>query len=263
MKLDECTLVLRPRTVGELLDLACRFTFSESAGSNARLGAAVLLPSFALGLAGRYLLEVDAVWLWLLAIPLANWLEAGFTLSLSRHLFGEKLSLAGALKLVLSRLWAFSLAILVKSFMFCLSGIFLIGPFISWPSGTLVNEAVLLEGASGSASWGRSRNLVQQSNSGFGAAASIFAARVGFVLGLEALGQSLTTDLLQLGKPFGSFYDNGFTPFALLGLLLSVPFTATVRFLFYVDTRTRADGWDIQVKLMAIQAKAHSEEAFT
>jgi hypothetical protein len=28
-----------------------------------------------------------------------------------------------------------------------------------------------------------------------------------------------------------------------------------MRFLTYIDTRTRADGWDIQVKLMAVAAR--------
>ena len=46
----------------------------------------------------------------------------------------------------------------------------------------------------------------------------------------------------------------------LLGLHLSIPLVATTRFLAYIDNRTRRDGWDIQVRFLAIRrAQAGSD----
>jgi hypothetical protein len=69
---------------------------------------------------------------------------------------------------------------------------------------------------------------------------------------MELLCQGLVSDVLQLGKPFGSLWADRFSPFALAGLMLSYPYAATARFLLYVDARTRSDGWDIQLRFMAI-----------
>lgn len=260
MNLSRCAVVLRPRTVAELVDLACRLTFTATGWANTKLGLVVLLPTFALSVAASYLVELHWAWFWIAAVVLAGFVEAPFTILLSRFLFGEDLSIGQALRLFARRLGAFIMATIVKVLALSAGALLLVGPFVMWPNGILINEAVLLEGASGMESWGRSKRLVQQGSSGFGAAFAIAASRLTFVLGGEALGQALVDNVLQLGEPLGTLFDRGVTPFALLGLFLSVPFCATLRFLYYIDTRTRADGWDIQVKLMAIQAK--QTEAF-
>ena len=71
----------------------------------------------------------------------------------------------------------------------------------------------------------------------------------------EIVGQAVLDDIFQAGKPFGSMLEDHGSPFALLGFLLSVPVVATARFLSYIDTRTRADGWDIQVRFLGIASK--------
>lgn len=261
MNLSRCSVVLRPRTVAEMLDLACRLTFTEAGWNNVKLGLVVLLPAFVLTVVGFHFMPVHWAWFWLAALVFAGFLEASFTITLSRFLFGEHLTIGQTLRLVLNKLWAFSVATVVKFLALALSGVFIIGPFVTWPNGILVNEAVLLEGASGTESFSRSKRLVQQGASGFGAAMGIVMARLTFVLGGEAIGQAIVSEVLQMGKPVGELFENGVTPFAILGLFLSVPFCATMRFLYYIDTRTRADGWDIQVKLMAIQAKSQREAA--
>jgi hypothetical protein len=72
----------------------------------------------------------------------------------------------------------------------------------------------------------------------------------------EALGHGVVEFVLQLGKPFGSLWPDGGSLYAIFGLLACVPLCATTRFLAYIDARTRRDGWDIQVRFMAIQAEA-------
>jgi hypothetical protein len=261
VNLSACTVVLRPRTVAEICDLTAKVALNSSAATNLRLAAWTLLPAFVILVSlfyGRPYFDVDSVWwLWLLAFPLAAWLEAPFTLALSRQLFGEAPSVRATFRLYRQRFVSFTWASIVKNVIFAFSGVMLLGfgPFVTWPSGNLMNEASLLEGASGVDAWTRSGLLVRQSTSSFGSAFAVFCTRAVFILGAEALGQTLVDDVLQLGKPFGSLFQQWFTPFALLGLLASVPVTSTMRFLTYIDTRTRADGWDIQVKLMAIAAR--------
>ncbi len=93
----------------------------------------------------------------------------------------------------------------------------------------------------------------------FGLLVLLLAGQLGAVLICEILGQSLLDDVLQLGEPLGAAFSDGGSPFALAGLLASVPFVSTARFLQYIDTRTRADGWDIQVRFLAVNAKDAEE----
>lgn len=261
MNLSACTVVLRPRTVAEICDLTAKVALNSSAVTNLRLALWTLLPAFVVLVSlyyARTFFNLDTVWwLWLLAFPLAAWLEAPFTLALSRQLFGESPTVRQTFRLYGERFFSFSWASIVKNVIFAFSGVMLLGfgPFVTWPSGNLMNETSLLEGASGVDAWTRSKLLVNQSHSSFGAAFAVFSTRLVFILGAEALGQTLVGDVLQLGKPLGTLFEDWFTPFAVLGLLASVPVTSTMRFLTYIDTRTRADGWDIQVKLMAIAAR--------
>jgi hypothetical protein len=85
---------------------------------------------------------------------------------------------------------------------------------------------------------------------------------VGFVSVSEALlNGGLFDFVLQIGKPFGALLDEGGSAPALLGLFLAVPYWATARFLFYVDLRTRRDGWDVQVRFMSLASQAELEAA--
>jgi len=68
----------------------------------------------------------------------------------------------------------------------------------------------------------------------------------------ELVGNAVVSLVLQLGSPFGSLFTNGGTPYALAGFFATVPLVAAARFLFYIDLRTRKEGWDIQLRFMAI-----------
>lgn len=257
MDLTASTIVLRPRTVSEMLDLTCRLTFSRSIGSYLRLASLTLLPSYVLLLVLKYVVNLGWLEIWALALPLAVWIEGPFTIAASRILFGEQLSATAVLGLFRKRALAYTGAMLIKTFYLAV-GLALcgVGMFITWPNGVLVPEASLLEGASATEAWPRSKRLVSQRGSdSVSALLTLIAAQVAFVVSCELLGQSLLSDLMQQGHPVGELLKDGGTPFALLGLFLAAPFAATARFLHYIDTRTRVDGWDIQVKFMALLAK--------
>lgn len=257
MNLTASTIVLRPRSVAEMMDLTCRLTFSQSLGIYLRIAALTLLPLYVAMLALKYAVGLDWLAIWLIALPLAVWVEGAFTIAASRILFGEQPTARAVMRLFGKRLWSYTGAMLIKAFYLAL-GLAMcgIGVFVMWPNGVLVPEASLLEGASASEAWPRSKRLVtQRASDSVAALFALIASQVGFVVGFEVLGQSLLDDILQLGHPFGEIWKEGGAPFALLGLFLAAPFAATARFLHYIDTRTRADGWDIQVKFMALLAK--------
>jgi hypothetical protein len=256
MKLDAAAIVLRPRGVAEVFDLACRFC-SVHAGVYLRLGAAVLLPGHALCLALHHALDWGWGATWLAAAALATVAQGAFTVLVSRLLFAEALSARAALAAFGRRLGPYLGALLVSRFLLaaaCLPA-FLGLPF-AWPPLLFQHEATLLEGAGPLASVSRSSRFVKgRGGVAFQALLLLLLAQAAFVGAAELFGDGLTDGILQIGNPFGSLLEDGGTPFALLGFFASVPYVATARFLQYIDLRTRADGWDVQVRFLALAAR--------
>ena len=48
----------------------------------------------------------------------------------------------------------------------------------------------------------------------------------------------------------------------MLGALLCIPVAAAMRFLYYIDLRTRKEGWDIQLRFVALAEQASSGRRF-
>lgn len=260
MNLGASAVVLRPRSVSEVMDLACRFTFARSLGLYVKLWMVFVLPFYVAVVALTYLLDLEWWVVWLIAFPITIWTQAPFTIAASRVMFGEQPTVRVVMQAFWARIGSYTGAILLK-FLYVSLGVplFCIGSLFIAPSGVLVSEVSLLEGAKATEAWGRSRRIVQQrSSDSFLALLALLSATAAFTVGFDLFGQALVNDILQLGKPFGELFEEGFTPYAVAGLLLAAPYVATARFLHYIDTRTRADGWDIQVKFMAIVAK-HEE----
>jgi hypothetical protein len=263
MNLGASAIVLRPRKIAEVLDLACRFSISVAFGLYARLTVLILLPV----LAGCLLLRYAAGWRWLavwaVAVAGGSVVQGIFTVAVGRILFSEALGAGQVLRLFGRRLGSYVGMMLIGRTLLAASclPLFMGLPF-AWTPLFFVNEASLLEGAGAFDALRRSSRLVgDRPFPVFGALLSLLLTQAAFVLTAELLGQGLVAEVLQLGKPFGSLFSDGGSPYALAGLLLSVPYVATARFLTYVDARTRADGWDIQLRFMAISAAETEREA--
>ena len=117
-----------------------------------------------------------------------------------------------------------------------------------------IPEAMLLEGASFGKALARSRALAR--NRG-GVCFAIWLVR----LFLPAFGAIALDLLLQRGvsatccssgTPPERCATDGGSGFAVLGALLAVPLGAAMRFLGYIDLRTRKEGWDIQLRFVAL-----------
>jgi hypothetical protein len=260
MNLARSQVVLRMRGIGEILDLACLITFSHALALYAKLAIFALLPAYAACLALRHALELDWVWVWLLAVPMASFCQGPFTVAAGRWLFAEAVGVKDVLKAFGARFASFFGAWLIRWLALAFST--LMGVLPGALPGTLllfVPEATLLELASPFEAQGRSSACSRFDR---GRALLMWAALSVTVLifvGLaELLCDGLVDDVLQLGRPFESLWPDGGSPYALLGLFLSVPYVATARFLMYIDGRTRGDGWDIQVRFMAISRQAEA-----
>jgi hypothetical protein len=80
-----------------------------------------------------------------------------------------------------------------------------------------------------------------------------------FAMAADLVGETLVNMVLQMGRPLGSLWSDGGSAFAVLGALLSAPLVGCAGFLGYVDLRTRKEGWDIQLRFMAL-AEADANE---
>jgi hypothetical protein len=266
LKLDEARVVLRPRSLAEILDLALRFATDPAATLYAKLGALTLLPCWMLCMAAHW----GAGWswggVWLLALALATPIQGVFTIAVGKMMFAEQLTVREILREYLRRFPSYFGALLITRCQIALLSIaafLVLPPLWIWGRSIHMHEACLLEQAGASDAVKRAARMVEHRV--FGAAGTLLLlslAAAGFVCVAEALlNWGLFDFVLQIGMPFGSLFDEGGSACALLGLFMAVPYWATARFLLYVDLRTRRDGWDVQLRFMALASEAEPEAA--
>lgn len=265
MNLGASAVVLRPRPLSEVLDLACRLCVSLAFGLYARLSAILLLPLFAGCLALRYALSWPWAAVWAIAVTASGVVQGVFTVGVGRLLFSEELGAGQVLRLFGRRFGAYLGTLVIATILLATSCLpFFLGLPFAWPHLVFIHEASLLEGAGPVDAIRRSTRFVSGRAFGvLGALLTLLLTRAAFVATAESLGQGFLDEVLQLGKPFGTLLHDGGSPFALAGYLLSVPFVSTARFLGYIDARTRSDGWDVQVRFMAITAAEGERRAST
>lgn len=261
MNLGAAAIVLRPRNLAEILDLACRLACSLALALYLRLAALVLLPCLAICLALRHALGWPWPAVWLVAAGLAAAAQGVFTVAVGRLLFSEELGARQVLRLFGKRAGSYLGMLAVSRMLLAVAALpALLGLPFAWPRLLFVHEASLLEGARAGDAIQRSGRFVAGRLWGaFGVLLALLCTQAGFVIAVELLGQGLVDHVLQLGRPFGDLFAKGGSAFALAGFLLSVPYVATARFLDYIDARTRADGWDVQLRFMAIAARDAAE----
>jgi len=256
MNLLAARVVLRPRSLADVLDLTIPFCLSNWRVIW-RLFVTALLPIFALCLYVRLSRHWTWQQTWLLAVLLADAVEGLFTVAYGDLLFQP--SAAVRTRAVWGRFlrrlgFTIGSLIVTRAILGILSvtmigipvALFLGVPFM------FVREVGLLEGAQVFASIGRAYRFVQRqvlSCAGLLLAAVLAPALM--ACAAELLGDAIVEKMLQLGSPFGDFFKEGVSAYALFGFFLSVPVVAAARFLKYIDVRTRKEGWDIQLRFVS------------
>ena len=254
MNLGAARVVLRVRTAADVLDLAApfclrnrRLTFS--------LAAVVLGPALALCLLARYRLDWPWAGVWLLAVGLGVLCEAPFTVACSDLMFvaPNEVRTGAVLRRTLRRLPVFAFARLVTTLIHVSALSLIILVLYTGSAFLVVPEAVLLEGAGPFGAIARSgRAMRGRVMAGVGVLLALLLLPGAGVLAGELVGNTVVSLVLQLGEPFGTLFRNGGTSWALAGFFAMVPLVAAARFLFYIDLRTRKEGWDIQLRFMEV-----------
>ncbi len=253
MNLLDAKVELRLRTLPEVLDLAFLFC-ARHLWLYMRLATWALLPSFLVCVAARWALHLSWVYVWLMALGLGGVAQGAYTLAAGRLLFEDTLKARSLIAPFVQRLPSYLVGLLASRFIIAGGAtVFL----LLLPSAAVrvlfIHETVLLEGVGGvrrSASFVKRQGVVVS-----GLAVSIVLAWFfGPVVG-DLLGEVVVNLILQAGEPFGSLWSDGGSLFALAGFFAVLPWIATARFLVYTSIRTRKEGWDIQLKFMAIAAE--------
>ena len=259
MNLLAARVVLRPRSLGDVLDLTVPFCLS-SWRLLARLSLTSLLPACALCLYVRLGRGWTAPQTWALALGLAELLEGLFTAAFGELLFQPASAVrpAAIWGRFARRLGHYLGALVVSRVLLAVCAATVIGiaavPFLAVHL-LFVREVCLLEGAGFIAAIGRASKFVQrQLGSCLGLQVALLTAPPAMAVAAELLGDALVDTGLQLGSPFGQLFIEGVSGYALVGFFLSVPVVAAGRFLKYIDVRTRKEGWDIQLRFTAIAA---------
>ena len=247
-----CRVALRPRGPLEVFDLGVRL-LAASPRAFAWLLALVVTPPWLVASAVAVALPDAGPWLLAAAFVVGPFVQLPFTLLGGKLLFAESVSA----REVLRDLWSLAVpAVQVATAQVALAlfGLFAcgVGWFVFVVPTLYLAEAALLERVDFGRQIRRSSRL--SSAQGFSAlvgAAAVWFGTAWFVLVAEGAGSALLGTVLQLGSPFGSLYTGTVTPWALLGTLAAHPFLAVYRMLLYIDSRTRVEGWDLQVRLRA------------
>jgi hypothetical protein len=126
-----------------------------------------------------------------------------------------------------------------------------------------MTEALLLENATLGKALERSRALARNRHfSCLGLWLATLTLPAFGAIAMDVIGNSVVDFVLQMGRPTGELFEHGGSGFAVLGALLCVPAAAAMRFLYYIDLRTRKEGWDIQLRFVALAEQASSGRRF-
>ena len=253
MNLSRARVVLRPRSRLECLDLAFRYV-GDARGVFGRIFAAVLIPAFAFTAAMRGLLSRPWWEVWLIAVCLGSLFGGAFTVASGKLLFDDAPSVGPLLTSFTQRFGSYFRAWLLSRLLIGLGYLVLIAGPGAWVRWAFVAEAVLLEDASGTRALRRSARI---SSAGFGRVLGMLATTAGISLAMvffaDQMGFAILEDVLSIPVAADRLLDDGGSYLAIAGYFISVPWAAAGRFLVYVDDRTRQDGWDVQVRLMALE----------
>ena len=261
MNIGTSRVVLRVRAAADILDLAAPLCL-RGWRLLLPLAGVVLLPAFVFCVWAHYRLGWSWPQVWLAALILGAFCQAPFTIACGDLIFvgPREARVASTLKRALRRLPAFLISYIVVRLCHTMGLSIVVLPLFTLIAFLVVPEAALLEGAGGFAALARSARAVRgRAASSLGIAIAVGLLPGVGVLAGEVLGTSVVRFVLQLGEPFGSLFTSGGSPYALAGFFLTVPIISAARFLAYIDLRTRKEGWDIQLRFMAIAAGGSPE----
>ena len=258
LNLHGARIVLRERHFLDVIDLAVRF-IAVHGRIYARLSLDILLPS----MIATWLIGAGTTWVWgwLAAFLLSLAVSAPFTVLASRLVFADQVRLRDVLvaavrclpRLVVARAIQ-SVAVAVGMFFFFITA--------AWVQAALlfVPEVILLEQGKVFASMFRASRIAHaQVGNGVLAVLLMAAFAIAGPFFADITGRVLLEDLFEI-RPPAALTISGGGALSLIGFWASVPLLTTIRFLFYIDLRTRTEGWDIQTRFATLAARSYPQD---
>ena len=256
MNLSQARIVLRPRFRLESMDLGFRYVFGEARRTFAVLALLTLAPSFVATAAVRWRFGWSWWIVWGIALVLGSLASGVFTLAAGRLLFERTVAPRAMLVAFAERLPTYVAAMLTARTLTLLGGLIVVPGLFAWIRYAFVAEAVLLERVPARRALSRSAWLSRSGgDDALGTLAILLLMTFAITFGVEQVGVAIVEDVLAIPLSSDQLLGDGGSYFALAGYFLAVPWAATSRFLAYIDGRTRQDGWDVQVRLMGLEAK--------
>ncbi len=252
MNLGQARVVIRERAMAELIDLAFRFVLGLERRLYLWLSATCLLPAFLICVAAE-LYGLSWPLVWCLAVVLRALCDAPFTIAAGRAMFERNLGVRAVLRDSLRIAWRFFWVSVVRVSGMVLAALPLITLPLIMPRLLFLNEIVLLERLRlGEALRRGGRFLGRRRWTGIEAALALLALPITAAVLFEVLGQAIVKDVLEFGEAGASLFDAGGSYFALAGFFAAAPFACALRYLVYIDVRTRREAWDIQVRFQRV-----------
>lgn len=257
MRLSDAGVQIRERSVLEIADLSLLVVTQFAPGLFLTLWTATALPAWILCLGLKYYGSWSWGAVWALALVLASLAEGVFTLAAGRALFDRDLKTRALWPALREGAPTYLGALFASFLLLVLGSLVVVGGLIVWIRTAYLREAIWLEGARARQAFARSAEFVrQQSGEGIEMLVVKLCGTLVSVCVVEALGLAVAVFVLQIHDWKLNVLEQGGSPYALLGVYVAVPFVSTFRFLKYIDSRTRHDGWDVQVRF---QRLAHEE----
>ncbi|MGH7280951.1 MAG: hypothetical protein ACRELY_05455, partial [Polyangiaceae bacterium] len=248
-------VVLRDRSLLDVIDLALRFV-AEHWSFYARAMLVVIFPAYALTL---WIGMTDGwAMAWLVSLMLAAFAQAPFTILASKLVFEHGASVRAALGASLRLLPRLAVARFTQAVALIVSSVMCLVPvFYTGPAVLFLPEVALLEGIGIGTALTRAQRLAF-ANAGDAMLVWITLACVSLVsvfLFGDTISRLILENLFEVTAP-ESVFSAGGSYTALLGFWLAIPILATMRFFFYLNTRTQIEGWDIQARFLALTLRA-------
>src|SRR6478609_7309039 len=251
MNVWEARVVVRERSLAEIVDLAVRFSLVLGAGLYVRLAACLLLPSYVLCWWLLYI-DVSPVLVGALGFLLYSLVQLPFTIAAGRLMFSARVSLAEVLLSSLRLLYRATLARGLALLLIARAATIVFAAPLGVARSLFMGEVVVLEGAGPLAAYRRTTRLTfRRVPESFGVWLALVATSAAFIALAHIFESLLSAEGISI-EALPEVWASMNWQAGLAGLFLSVPLVASLRFLAYIDNRTRREGWDIQVRFLEL-----------
>lgn len=250
-------VALRDRPFVDVLDLSFRF-LRDAFGPLAKLSLIVLPLPFAATVALGY--AAGWAWAWCFALLASFFVAAPFTVLVGQFVFERdpsvRVAVRGGIRAI-PRLFVVSMVLGIAvgaGLMFFVFPAFWIASITAF-----VLEALLLERSTMLGAFERSFRLAARAP-GEATLVRIAGALLLFFAPIvtDQIGHIVLANVFQVSGP-AALFDAGGSWLPVLGFWLAVPYAAVLRFLVYINVRTRTEGWDIQTAFATLTSRAEDD----